>query len=309
MKKILFCIIVCFMLIKPVQSANTAILATVNDDIITSYDFYNRMNMAFANAGLDPTQENIQRVSSGVIQELIYEKLQLQSANEAGIIVTEEEVNNALLSMAKQNQVSFDTFKEQLEINQIDISTLKDQIISKISWNKYIARKITPQVNVSDEEIDEFIKQFNEQTGKKEYLVDEVFYEYLDDEDKASLTELLKSFLEEITEDSNKFAELSSAIPFNKDYPNKKWLSVENYPKEIQDKLMVMQTNQISDVIETEDGLSIIKLVDVRTVALSDEKITKEQAKYRLTMEKIDILAKRQLRDLKDSSFIEIKQN
>ena len=54
------------------------IAAIVNDEVISTYDVQQRVNLVLSSSGIQPTQDIVQRVQAQVVRTLIDEKLQLQ---------------------------------------------------------------------------------------------------------------------------------------------------------------------------------------------------------------------------------------
>jgi len=146
-----------------------------------------------------------------------------------------------------------------------------------------------------------------EHQGEQEYLIEEIFYPIDDADIERSVRQVLVELLIEIKESPETFAELASQFSKAPNGGQIGWVLLETLPTEIRNVVKTMEKEGVSPIIRTLHGLSLVKLVDRRTVDNDMNKITKESIEYRLTMEKVDILAKRKLRDLKDSAFIEVK--
>ena len=142
MKKIILSLLFVIMMSSYSFAGIVQVVAVVNDDIITSYDFHNRVNMAISNASLPKTKEALSKVAQIVMQELIYEKLKIQAASKVGISVTEKEVDEAILTIAKRNNMDMEAFYKNLEDSELPIDTLIGQIEACILWNKYVAKMI-----------------------------------------------------------------------------------------------------------------------------------------------------------------------
>ncbi|MCT4575604.1 MAG: SurA N-terminal domain-containing protein [Alphaproteobacteria bacterium] len=166
MKKTLLAI---FFLISVVCSSyanSMRVIAFVNDDIISSYDFSNRISLSLVNYSLENNEENIKKLSPVVINELILETLKKQAAFNSNLSISEEEVDNAILSIAKSNNMSEEEFKSKVFQN----NNMKDSFIEKLKsdvlWNKYVSKTIAPRVNVLDKEIEDYISKNSEEADE-----------------------------------------------------------------------------------------------------------------------------------------------
>jgi peptidyl-prolyl cis-trans isomerase SurA len=309
MKKIILAFVFAVMTAVSANAGSLQIVGVVNNDIITSYDFYNRVNMAIANTGLPKTQETFQKIAPIVMQELINESLQVQAARGVGLNMSEQEIEQAINTIAQRNNMSLEEFNASLTGSGIEMDTLRDQIKANILWRKYIKKRIAPLVSIAEEEVEEFIQKIVDNEGEQEYLIEEIFYPVDGSEIEASAKQMLGELLVEIKSAPDSFAELAGKFSKAPNGGQIGWVLPDALSNEIEDALSTMSVGDVSPVIRTVQGFSIIKLADERIVNNDINKITKEAVDYKLAMEKIEILQKRKLRDLKASAFIEVKMN
>src|SRR5262249_25039135 len=62
-----------------------------------------------------------------------------------------------------------------LKQNGIPIDTFRQQIRAELGWIKVIARRIRPQVTISDDQIDEAMAEIKATANQPEYLLAEIF--------------------------------------------------------------------------------------------------------------------------------------
>lgn len=307
MKKVILTLIFAVMTITSVNAMTLQIIAVVNDDIITSYDFYNRVNMALVNTGLPKNKDSFNKITPIVMQELIEESLKVQAANDVGLIISEEEINQAIMTIAQRNNMEMSEFNQSLLKSGIEIDTLKDQIEANMLWGKYVNKKIFPRVDIPEEEVDEFIKKLADNEGEQEYLIEEIFYPVDSVEIESSAEELLEEILIEIKQEPESFSELAARFSKAPNQGRIGWVLPDTLSTQIREVVVAMDSGEVSPIIRTLQGFSIIKLAEKRTVDNQINKINKEALEYKLAMEKVEILQKRQMRDLKETAFIEVK--
>src|SRR5437660_98726 len=97
-------------------------IAIVNDDVISRTE----LNHALDTAKIQITQEHAVAPPAAVLQkqvldQLINKKIQLQIAKQAGVQITDAELNTAIGRIASQNHISISTLYEH--INQDGMST------------------------------------------------------------------------------------------------------------------------------------------------------------------------------------------
>lgn len=146
-----------------------ASVATVNGEEISKSEFNDRLENVknnFAAQGGDVSNpEAVAAVEKEVLQSLINETLLLQAAEEAGIVVTSEEVD-AQMAVIKQGFESEEAYQEALVTAGVKESRVKDELTNQIIIEKYLATKLegeTPEV--TEQEIAAFYEQIKGQEG------------------------------------------------------------------------------------------------------------------------------------------------
>src|SRR5439155_10545268 len=110
-----------------------------------------------------------------VLSRLIDEALQIQEAQKMGITIGDEDVKAGFAELSRQNGVTPEEFKKRLTASGAPIHSLYGQLKADISWARVVGRKLRPQVDVSDGEIDLTLNQINRGSGKPLYQVAEIF--------------------------------------------------------------------------------------------------------------------------------------
>jgi peptidyl-prolyl cis-trans isomerase SurA len=88
-----------------------SVAATVNDDIISTYDLSQRMRLLIATSGIQPTQDTLPQFQQEALVSLVDEHLQMQELKrvqkeqKVSIIATDDEIQDELADMAKQNNL------------------------------------------------------------------------------------------------------------------------------------------------------------------------------------------------------------
>ena len=161
--------------LQPAHAQEFRIAAVVNDDVISMSDVDDRMKLVLASTNLQNDPRAIQQVRAQVLRALIDEKLELQEAKKETVAVGLAEVSEAFSNIETQNKMpkgGIDTFLKQHNINR---QTMVDQITAQIAWAKTVRRRFTHSVIVSDEEINEELKEEQANAGKPRSRVAEIY--------------------------------------------------------------------------------------------------------------------------------------
>lgn len=157
MKRII-CLLFALALSAPAFAAEgrVGIAALVNDDVVTFTDIGNRAKLYSLDT---PAAQPEQETRARVLATLIDEKLQLQEAKSLGINITDNQITGGFDSIARANGADADSFRKKLTEAGVPLETLNDQIRAQIAWSMVVRRKLRPQINVSEEEIDSELSQ------------------------------------------------------------------------------------------------------------------------------------------------------
>lgn len=91
----------------------------------------------------------------GATDQLITEAIQMSEAKRLGISVSNAQVDEAFLQIARNLKLSQDRLAEMLRQGGINSETLKDRLRAAIAWNAVAERVVMPNVQISDLELDQ----------------------------------------------------------------------------------------------------------------------------------------------------------
>jgi len=91
----------------------------------------------------------------GATEQLIDEALQIAEGKRLGVTVSNAQVDDALLQISRNMNVSKDKLVSMLQQGGISTDTLEDRLRAAIAWNAVTERAIMPQVQISDLELDQ----------------------------------------------------------------------------------------------------------------------------------------------------------
>lgn len=174
----LFWILSC-LVAAPAATAQTVegIAAVVNDEPITTYDVRNRMRLIISSAGIEPTEEMLERIQEQAMRGLVEESLQLQEARQYEIEVDDAEVNASLSDQAARNGTTLEQIESELAASGISIDTLRRQVRAEIAWQIMVSGRYRSRVRVSDYQIETALARQAEAAAKPQYQLAEILVE------------------------------------------------------------------------------------------------------------------------------------
>ena len=93
-----------------------------------------------------------------VLDQLINKKLQLEVADQAGIDVSEQELDNAIQSIAKKNRMTTDELYSELAKRGVDKEEYRRDIYNEYTIHQIQQKAIASRITVSEEEVNDFMR-------------------------------------------------------------------------------------------------------------------------------------------------------
>lgn len=238
----------------------------VNDEVISELELIMRLRLALASAGLRENDESRQRLQPQVMRQLIDELLQLQEARRLGIDIEEERVDEAFGRVASNNGLTVQQLSQALLQSGILPDYLKDQIRAQIRWQTVVARRLRPQVQVTEEEVDEAVQRIAATSDQPQRLLAEIFLSVDSVEQEAEVAELAKRLYDEIKKGANfpavarQFSQSASAGSGG----DLGWVEAGQLPAELEELVKTLKPGDLSEPFETLNGYYLILVRDER---------------------------------------------
>jgi peptidyl-prolyl cis-trans isomerase SurA len=152
-----------------------SIVAIVNGNVISREDVNNRGRLFAISTGLPLTPEVLDRLRPQVTRQLIDERLRLQEAQRRHVIVSDQQIADAIREIETRNNMPPGTLKAKLQADGIGLRTLVDQIRVQVGWTQVLRQQLGTQANVTNAEVQEQQQLLQQQAGRPEYRVSEIF--------------------------------------------------------------------------------------------------------------------------------------
>lgn len=144
------------------QSATTIIdriAIVVDEDVIMQSELEERFEAVRSQIS---NQKNARMPSDDILykqieEQMIIESLQLQRAERAGIRISDEEINNTLAQIAKENNLSLNEFQDALTVDGISWSGMRSRVSRELKINRLQQGTMRRRIQVSDQEIRNFL--------------------------------------------------------------------------------------------------------------------------------------------------------
>lgn len=288
-------------------SAQSGIAIVVNDDVISFNDMNARLRLILVSSRLPDGPETRARLTPQIVGSLVEEQLKFQEGARNEVDVTQAEINNGFETIAQQNGLTADQFRTALEQSGINIETMYRQIKSQVMWSKVVAKRLRPQVNISESDIDTVLDRLESNIGRTEYLASEIFLPIETPKEEAQIRDLALNLSRDLQAQKVPFfriAQQFSKAPGAPQGGDLGWVQGGQMAREIDEVLVSLEPKQVSNPIRTLGGYHILLLRETRVI--SEETMpTRDQIGSKLGLQRLDRLQQRLLLDLKSSAFIE----
>ena len=135
------------------------IVAVVNSEPITNSEVRTKLlrteqQLVQQGAPMPPRNE----LARQVLERLISDKAQLQMARASGVRADDNAVEGAVQTVARQNQISVEELRRRLQADGITYSQFRADLRDELLVSRLRQREVEPRVNVSEQEIDQFLR-------------------------------------------------------------------------------------------------------------------------------------------------------
>lgn len=284
------------------------IAAIVNDDVITTQDLVDRLNLAVATGGLPNDQATRQRLAPQVLRGLVDEKLQLQEAKRLGQTPTDADLQQAIDTIAQRNHTTAPELMNFLSQRGINPSSLREQLRAQVAWLKVLAREVRPRIVVTQDQIDLAIKRSTAAAGDRELLISEILLPVYNQAQEASVTEDARGLIATLRGGAS-FSALArqvSAAASAQNGGELGWVRLGAITPDLRDQIAAIPVGQVSDPIVSPAGVHIFQIRDERTVAATAP-TDRAAVQQSIEQEQIERQATRYLRDLRRDAFVDVR--
>lgn len=135
------------------------IVAVVNSEPITNNEVRSKLlraeqQLSQQGAALPPRNE----LARQVLERLISDKAQLQVARTSGVRVDDNAVDNAVATVAQQNQLSVEELRRRLSSEGVAYSQFRADIRDELLVSRLRQREVDARVSITESDIDQFLR-------------------------------------------------------------------------------------------------------------------------------------------------------
>ena len=252
------------------------VLAVVNDGVVLESDLNQEMrnieNQYRAQGMPIPPREVLRRQ---VLDHLIMVELQVQRAEQGGIRISNDMLNEAVYTVAQRNQMDMSQFASALQQEGIDFAAFRERLRKQLLLEQLRQREVAARVKVTDEEVDNYLRQQGQQNQQpSEYHIRHILIGVSERASPAEIAQknaLAQRIRQELVKGGD-FAQAAVRYSQGETALNggdMGWRPLSEVPRLFAERLGSMRPGEISDVIRSPSGFHVFQLVEKRNAAES----------------------------------------
>ena len=280
-----------FFFILPVQAQNIPldrVLAVVNDDIITMQELEEQAGIAKAQLkqqGTPVPDDNTLRQK--VLEKLVFEKLQVQAAKDAGVIISEEMIDQALGNVAQRNRLTVEQVLAKVRQEGVNETVFRQSLKDQLAVQSIIDREVKGRVSVTEGEVDAMLDRMQQSgNSNRSYNLSHILITTSDD---ASQDEILAAIAkaEEVAARirSGELSFEGAAVNYSDaqdgiDGGGLGWRTPDQLPALFTEALETMQKGDVSPILRSPNGVHILKLNDIKGADVETQMASQTSARH-----------------------------
>lgn len=256
------------------------VVAIVDNDVIMQSQLDARarevqQTIAKRGAQLPPTDV----LNQQVLERLIVENLQLQIGERSGIRITDEELNQAMASIAQRNNLTLEQFSAALSRDGLSFNDAREQIRREMIISRVRQRRVAERIQITDQEVKNFLAS---DMGKMQLSEEFHLANILIPLPEGASPEVIQAGARKVSEvydqlrsgaDFAQMAISSSASENALEGGEIGWRKAGQLPPPLDGLISALAPGEITEPIRTPSGFMIIKLLEKRggSSVVSDE--------------------------------------
>ncbi|QJP11865.1 peptidylprolyl isomerase [Pseudomonas multiresinivorans] len=134
------------------------VVAIVDNDVVMQSQLDQRLHEVRATIqkrGAPLPPEHV--LTQQVLERLIIENIQLQIGDRSGVRITDEELNQAMGTIAQRNNMSLDQFRAALSHDGLSYDEAREQVRREMIISRVRQRRVAERIQVSEQEVQNFL--------------------------------------------------------------------------------------------------------------------------------------------------------
>ncbi|MCQ2031510.1 molecular chaperone SurA [Stutzerimonas zhaodongensis] len=205
-----------------------------------------------------------------VLERLITENLQLQIGERSGIRISDEELNQAMGTIAQRNNMTLDQFRAALERDGLSLDTAREQIRREMVISRVRQRRIAERVQVSNQEVENFLaSDLGKMQLSEEYRLANILIPVPESADSATIETAEKLAMDtyQQLQQGADFATLAASRSASENAlegGDMGWRKAAQLPPPFDTEVSAMSVGDVTQPVRTPPGFILLKVLEKR---------------------------------------------
>jgi peptidyl-prolyl cis-trans isomerase SurA len=244
-------------LASPLSAQNMfAPVAQVNDSVVTEFEVQQRVRFLQVLNASGATRK-------AALESLVNERLRAEAIRDAGLIITDENINEALEEFAGRANLSRVEFTAALGQAGIAPETYRDFVLNGVTWRDLIRARFGPRVSVTDTDIDRELARQSSASSKIRVLVSEIIIPAPPPE-AARVAAIAEQIAESTS--ANQFSQYARqySTTASRDAGGRlPWQSLDNLPPALRPLLLSLSPGEVTQPLNIPNAVALFQLRDI----------------------------------------------
>ena len=271
-----------------VQRQADFIVAVVNSEPVTNNEVRSKLvraeqQMTQQGAALPPRQE----LARQVLERLIGDKAQLQLARQSGVRVEESAIDNAVRSVAQQNELSVEELRKRLIAEGIAYTQFRSDIRDELLVTRLRQREVDARVSVTEGDVDQFLRdqEGSSDSTSLELNLAQILVAVPENVSAAQLA-TLQAKAAQVAERARGGSDFSALAAEFSDSPTKAnggqmgLRLADRYPPLFLDATQNLRTGGIAGPVRSGAGFHVLKVLEKKQGGMPGVNITQSHARH-----------------------------
>jgi len=277
------------------------VIAIVDDDIILASELQERVKgvrSTMESRGVEVPSDDV--LIRETLDRLILDSIQLQLANRYGVRIPDQQLDEAMSRLARQNGLTLEQFRIALEQSGQSYAAAREGLRDDLAIQRVQQGNVMRNINISEQEIDNFLTtEEGEAMTQPEYQVVQALLSISRGEDAAEIA-AKESYVNEVLSNIQSGQPFEQAVSGTEPYAftggDLGWRKLGDIPSMFADTVPTLTVGEVAKVrsssglhliylADAVGGEQLVRQTDVRHILVKPTEVLNEQAAEDLVVE------------------------
>ena len=277
------------------------VVAIVDDDIILASELQERVQgvrSTMESRGVEAPSDDV--LIRETLDRLILDSIQLQLASRYGVRIPDQQLDEAMTRLARQNGLTLEQFRIALEQSGQSYAAAREGLRDDLAIQRVQQGNVMRNINISEQEIDNFLTtEEGEAMTQPEYQVVQALLSISRGEDAAEIA-AKESYVNEVLSNIQSGQPFEQAVSGTEPYAftggDLGWRKLGDIPSMFADTVPTLTVGEVAKVrsssglhlvylADAVGGEQLVRQTDVRHILVKPTEVLNEQAAEDLVVE------------------------